>query len=118
MKAQKLVLTLAVVMLGLVSLQASEGKEVISAKKQLKSDIASLFTNVPFDDVIANEDCCTLRITFTVNDCQQMENIVVEGSNADLVHYAKMVLSNNKIKADSQLAGTTFGVSMKFVYKT
>jgi len=118
MKAQKLFLTISLVMLGLVSLQASEGREVTSAKKQLKSKIESLFTNVPFEDVIANENYSTLRITFTVNDCQQIENIVVEGSNADLVHYAKTVLTKSKIKADSQLAGKTFGVSMKFVYKT
>ncbi len=105
-------------MLGLFSLQASEGQEVRSAKKQLKSKIESLFSNVPFEDVIGNEECCNLKIEFTINDCQHMENIVVKGENADLVHYAKMLLSNNKIKADSQLTGITFGVSMKFVYKT
>jgi len=118
MKAQKLFLTLAVVMLGLVSLQASEGREVTSAKNQLKSEIKSLFNYVPFEDLIANEECCTLRVEFTINDSQQLENIVVEGNNADLVHYAKTLLSKNKIVADDQLVGRSFGVSLKFVYRS
>ena len=118
MKAQKLFLTLTVVMLGLVSLQASEGREVTSAKNQLKSEIKNLFNYVPFEDLIDNEECCTLRVEFTINDSQQMENIVVEGDNDDLVRFAKTLLSKNKIVADSQLVGRTFGVSLKFVYSS
>ena len=118
MKAQKLFLTLSLVMLGLVSLQASEGREVVSAKKQLKSEIKSLFNYVPFGDLITNDECCTLRVEFTINDSQQMENIVVKGNNEDLVQYAKTLLSKNKIVADDQLVGRSFGVDLKFVYKS
>jgi hypothetical protein len=118
MKTQKLFLTLAVVMLGLVSLQASEGREVTSAKQQLKSEIKSLFYYVPFEDLITNDEYCILRVEFTINDSQQMENIVVEGNNADLVQYVKTLLSKNKIIADDQLVGRMFGVNLKFVYRS
>jgi hypothetical protein len=118
MKTQKLFLTLAVVILGLVSLQASEGREVTSAKKQLKSEIKSLFYYVPFEDLITNDEYCILRVEFTINDSQQMENIVVEGNNADLVQYVKTLLSKNKIIADDQLVGRMFGVNLKFVCRS
>lgn len=118
MNAKKLFLTLTLVALGLAGLQAGEGREVASAKRQLHNEIRSLFDNVPFGDVIDNENSSTIRIKFIVSKSQQIENIVVEGENADLVHYAKMVLRENTIKPESLLAGKTIGVSMRFVYKT
>ena len=118
MKAKQFILITMLLLAGLISLQASETKELTSAKKQLNSQIESLFNYVPFEDVLKGEDCCTLKITFKVNNSQKLQDIVVEGNNEDLVHYAKMVLKNNNIKTDSELAGNVYSVSMKFVYKS
>ena len=118
MKAQKLFLALAALIFSISVAQAGETKEAVSAKKQLETQIKTLFNYVPFEDLVNGEECCTLTIKFNVNECQKLENIVVEGDNEDLVHYAKIVLTNNDIIADSQLTGGVYSVSMKFVYKT
>jgi len=117
MKAQKLLVSVLILMFGFTIVKADNAREFVSAKKLLHSEIESLFNHVPFDDVLYRGECCRLNITFKVNETQKLDDIVVEGENEALVQYASVLLRNNKITADQKLEGITFNLSMKFVYK-
>jgi hypothetical protein len=117
MKAQKTILMTA--MLGLVfamSSYASENEAASAAKSELKDHISFLFRQVPWEDVVGEEGCC-VQLSFTVNDQLNLEDIQIEGENEDLVHYAKVVLTRNKIKADPVLKGQTYHMKIRFVNK-
>jgi hypothetical protein len=119
MKAQKLLsMTILLMLFVTVSSFASDATEQRAARKQLKSEISSLFDYVPFTDLLEEEGTCQLRIIFRINEDQEMDNIIIEGNNDNLVNYAKTILKNNRIKANPLLEDLTFGVDMKFIYRT
>ena len=118
MKTQKSILM--VILLGLVftlSSNASEGKATREAVNDLKHHISFLFKAVPWEDIVGPEDCCSVVISFTVNEQKMLEEIQVEGENEDLVQYTKVVLNQNKISADEVLIGNKYRMQIRFENK-
>ncbi len=118
MKAQKLLVSVLILMFGLAVARAGDAREFVSAKSLLQTEIESLFNYVPFDGILYCGECYKLDITFRINEDWEMDDIVVEGENEALIQYVSVLLYNSRIQADPKLEGITFNLSMKFVYKS
>lgn len=115
MKTQKSILM--VILLGLVftmSGRASEGKAAHEAVYELKHHISFLFKAVPWEDIVDPSNCCTVTVSFRVNDNSVLEDIQVEGENEDLVNYANVVLNRDEIEADQVLIGKKYQLQIRF----
>lgn len=115
MKTQKTILM--AILLGIIftmSSRASESKAAHEAVYELKHHISFLFKAVPWEDIIDPSGCCTVIVSFRVNDDSVLEDIQVEGENEDLVHYANVVLNRYAIKADQVLKGKRYQIQIRF----
>ncbi len=117
MKAQKSILM--AILLGIVfslSGKANESEATKEAVYDLRNQISYVFKNLPWEDVVDDENCCVL-LTFRVNEQQIVEIVGIEGKNEDLVHYAKVVLNNQEIKTGEALSGRKYSMEIRFENK-
>ena len=93
-------LALMVVML-ISGTTLGQSKEEINLKKaaikELKKDIKKQFRNMPFSEIMGENDECCLSIRFRINDEGIVEYSNILGENEKLVDYSKRVLSNKEI---------------------
>jgi hypothetical protein len=115
MKTQKSII--AALLLGLVftlSGYANESNATSEAEYDLKQYISHVFRQTPWEDIVSPDGCCTVILKFRVNEDLTLDDIQVEGENEDLVHYAHVVLTRSKIKADKLLEGNSYRLQIRF----
>ena len=108
---------LVAVLLGMVftvSTRAGENKAVQEAAYDLKYNISRLFKAFPWEDIVGPDECCTVVISFKVNEESLLEDIQVEGENNDLVQYTMAVLNRKDIIAGDVLKGKKYRIQIKF----
>lgn len=97
------------------SVNAADSKAVAQAKQNLRNQLQDEIKSVPFEDIGNLEECCTLMITFRVNEDNSVEILKLESKNEKLVRHATILLKENDIVADDLLRGHKYRVPVKFV---
>ena len=111
---RSILLAILLGMLFTVSTKARENEAVQEAAYDLKHNISRLFKAFPWEDLVGPDECCTVVISFRVNDELLLEDIQVKGENNDLVQYTMVALNREKIIAEDVLKGKKYRMQIKF----
>ena len=111
-----LIVATLVILLGQMSLRASEKATVATARKDLIEQICSMVSGVPFE-LLSSDVSNELTIKFKIAENGKFSLIKVEGRNESLVHYVTLKMENNPIQATSILVGSKYCIPVSYDIK-